>query len=237
MSYLPTPHDVERYRRLRAASLQLNSKLTKALPKPAFEEVATALDLMRNGVLVLNSEDESGVLADCCIHNWYKEGRNVAQQFFDAGPVLNPAETELLQAYQRTVFRILRTTAAFSGAGVRCLDLLNGGEIFLMDIGLSQFAPGGDMAVVTRTVPIGDFWMTTGAALPTMPHDVRAEDICELARGTTAPANGAGGPALAVIRLCLSAGAASNVRYEDPVVEGRRKHKGPSTKLGRRWRK
>ena len=55
--------------------------------------------------------------------------------------------------------------SAVPGAGFHCQDVLNGGELFLMDLAMSQNVPKGNAALATRTIPLGEYWMTGGAGL------------------------------------------------------------------------
>ena len=55
--------------------------------------------------------------------------------------------------------------SAVPGAGFHCQDVLNGGELFLMDLAMSQNVPKGNAALATGTMPLGEYWMTGGAGL------------------------------------------------------------------------
>jgi hypothetical protein len=48
----PTPEDVERYRRLRALTADLNQRIMKAIPRRALDEVGEAIGIRRDGILV-----------------------------------------------------------------------------------------------------------------------------------------------------------------------------------------
>jgi hypothetical protein len=50
-------------------------------------------------------------------------------------------------------------------AGAYFVDILSAEELFIMDIGLSQTPL--DVAYATRTLPLGQLWITGGAGLPT----------------------------------------------------------------------
>uniref|UniRef100_Q021W5 Uncharacterized protein n=1 Tax=Solibacter usitatus (strain Ellin6076) TaxID=234267 RepID=Q021W5_SOLUE len=78
--FTPTQEDVDRDCRLRAASRALNSKLVKTIPREAYEDIGTALGIMRNGVLVFDNEAETSVMADCCLYEWYEDGENLVQR-------------------------------------------------------------------------------------------------------------------------------------------------------------
>src|SRR5262245_16099817 len=80
-SFSPTRQDVERYRRFRALCVELNRNLVKTIPRQAYDEIGDALGIRRNGVLVSETEDMSSVLADCCLYDWYENGKNLVERY------------------------------------------------------------------------------------------------------------------------------------------------------------
>jgi len=163
-SFSPTRQDVERYRSLRAVSMELNHRILKTIPRQALDEIGDALGIRRNGVLVFDSEDMTSVIMDCCLYDWYENGKNLVQRYAETHPA--PPETDesyLLQACLQAKYRILMARSAVPGAGIHCQDVLNGGDLFLMDLAMSQNIPCVNAAVATRTIPLGEYWMTSGA--------------------------------------------------------------------------
>ena len=57
------------YRRFRQIGLQLNHKLVKTLSTEALNEGGRRLGILKNDTFVFDSEDETSVLMDYCIHN------------------------------------------------------------------------------------------------------------------------------------------------------------------------
>jgi hypothetical protein len=233
--FFPTPQDVERYRRLRAANMVLSHKIVKTVPRQAYDEIGDALGIRRNGVLEFDSEDVASVLADCCLYDWYEHGKNLVQRYAETHPSIAEAdESYLLQACLQAQYRILVAQSIVPGAGLKCQDLLNGGELFLMDVAMSQGAPNGDAALATRTIPLGEYWMTGGAGLP-MSSEESVLDAVRQIRAYSKPAQGAGGIALTVAAACLAAGAAKHVAYESAAAspgKPRRRSRWPVSK----WR-
>jgi hypothetical protein len=214
-TFSPTSKDVERYRRLRVLTIDLNHRITKIIPRRAFEEVGEAIGIRHNDVLVFGSEDVSSVLMDCCLYDWFEHGRNVVQRYAEAKPA-KPGTDEgyLLQAYLRAKYRVLVVQSAVPGAGLHCRDVLNNEELFLMDFGLSQSAKAGKTALATRTIPLGEYSMTSGAGLPI--NSKRALHALSLRPIESERSNSLEAPgrvALWVVRACLSAGAADHVAY------------------------
>jgi hypothetical protein len=214
-TFSPTSKDVERYRKLRVLAMDLNHRITKIIPRRAFEEVGEAIGIRHNDVLVFDSEDISSVLMDCCLYDWFEHGRNVVQRYSEAQPA-KPGTDEgyLLEAYLRAKYRVLVVRSTVPGAGLHCRDVLNNEELFLMDLGLSQSAKAGKTAFATRTIPLGEYWMTSGAGLPinskSALHALSSSRIeSERSNSLEAP----GRMALWVVRACLAAGAAAHVAY------------------------
>ena len=82
-SFSPTRQDVERYRSLRALSMALNHKIIKTIPRQAYDEIGDALGIRRHGVLEFDSEDMTSVMMDCCLYDWYENGKNLIQRYAD----------------------------------------------------------------------------------------------------------------------------------------------------------
>jgi hypothetical protein len=165
--FCPTRKDVERYRRLRALGRDLNHRIIKTIPRQAISEVGDAIGILRNGVLEFASEDMTSVHMDCCLYDWFEDGKNVVQRYSEAHPA-RPGTDEryLLDAYLPAKYRVLVVQSTVPGAGLHCQDVLNKEELFLMDVGLSQSVKGANAAFASRTIPLGEYWMTGGAALP-----------------------------------------------------------------------
>ena len=168
--FTPTLEDVDRYRRLRAASRALNEKLVNTIPHEAYEDIGTALGIMRNGVLVFDNEAESSVMADCCLFEWYENGENLVQRYAKAHHAnLSVDERYLLDAFQRAEYRILSAQSVVRGAGLRFRDVLTEEDLFVMDTAMSHGEDARGAVLATRTIPLGEYWMTGGAGVPVQP--------------------------------------------------------------------
>ncbi|MGA7240728.1 MAG: hypothetical protein WBY44_33900 [Bryobacteraceae bacterium] len=227
-SFSPTPRDVERYRRLRAVSVALNHKIVKTIPRQAYDDIGDALGIRRNGVLVFDSEDMTSVMSDCCLYDWYENGKNLVQRYAEAHPALEETEESyLLQACLQAQYRVLVADSVVPGAGIHCHDVLNGGGLFLMDLAISQGVTNSNVALATRTIPLGEYWMTGGAGLPINSQESAVDALRQIARDLGKPPQGARGVALTVARACLAAGAASHVRYESAEASPKASAKKP----------
>jgi hypothetical protein len=227
-SFSPTPQDVERYRRLRAVNMALNRKMVKTIPRQAFDDIGDALGVLRNGALVFDSEDMTSVMADCCLYDWYENGKNLVQRYAEVHP--GTAETEegyLLQACLQAQYRILVAQSAVPGAGLHFQDVLNGGELFVMDLAMSQSVPGRHAALATRTIPLGEYWMTSGAGLPISSEESVLDALRLMARENGKPPQGRSGVALTIARACLGAGVGQYVGYESAEASQKKPRRMP----------
>jgi hypothetical protein len=143
-----------------------------------------------------------------------------------------------LKAYCQAEYRILTVLSTAPGAGVYVRDLLYEEELFVMDLAFSRTLERG-FALATRTIPLGEYWMTSGAPLPiTSADDI--EPVFRQMKKLPALAPGEG-PAVfptLVVRACLAAGAAEHIRYEGagdmrrerprmPAWPGSKRHRRP----------
>lgn len=213
-----TSADVERYKRLRVAATYLNQQLVKTVPREAMYEVGKAIGILRHGKLYFETEDMSCVLMDCCIHDWVKNGKTVVERFaetqtFSAGT----DEHYLLQTYLKSEYRVLIPKDLVPNMGIQCWDSLAQEDIFIMDLGLSQSRSTNELpALATRTISLGDYWMTGGAALPTDSSVIAAalkmHNHKELMSASVLESSKM---PLAIIRASLKCGMAERVRYEN----------------------
>ena len=229
--FSPTREDVERYRGMRSASTDLSQGIVKTIPKRAMEEIGDAIGIRRNGVLVFDTLDVSSVLMDCCLYDWYENGKNLVERYAETHPA-NPGtdESYLLNAYLQAKYRILLTGEAVPGAGLHCQDVLNGGDLFLMDRALSQTVRGGGGMLATRTIPLGEYWMTGGAGLPIYSNEVIRDTLSRTDREKRKWLESPGGLPLLIVRACLAGGAAEYIAYAGPEAKLKKSRRRP------RWR-
>ena len=218
-AFTPSWSDVERYKRLRSLGKDLNHRMVQTIPRETLHAVGEAIGILHQGVLVFATEDMSGVLVDCCLYDWPLEGKSRVQQYAETRTLAPGSdEHELLQAYLHAEYRILVPQARWRGAGVHFADAFSEDQFFVMDIGLSQSSLDPKMALATRIIPLGAYWMTGGVGLP-MTEEARETAYRRLAAegvlvdGTVTDRRRM---ALVTVRACLETGAAEHVAYEDP---------------------
>ena len=237
-SFSPTRQDVERYLSFRALSRELNHRIIKTIPRKAYDEIGDALGIRRNGVLVFDSEDMTSVMMDCCLYDWYENGKNLVQRYAETHPATpGTDESYLLQAYLRAQYRILVAQSVVAGAGLQCRDVLYGVELFLMDLAFSQSFPCGTATLATRTIPLGEFWMTGGAGLPIDSETDLLAALRQIESDRHGPLEDPAIISLSIVRACLAAGAADHITYagaQQAPRTLRREPRWPGSKRRRR---
>ena len=214
---------------MRALSTDLNGRIIKTIPRRAYHEVGDAIGILSNGVLEFESEDMTSVLMDCCLYDWFQSGKNVVQQYSETHPAPPGTDEQyLLSAYVQAKYRVLVSQSAVADAGIRCQDVLNDEGLFVMDFGLSQSAKGASAAFATRTIPLGEYWMATGAGLPISSKEAALDALGQITSGKQKSFEGPGSVALRIVRACLAAGAAGYVTYASAEPKPREPR--------RRWR-
>lgn len=154
------------YKRIQQVGLRLNQKLVKTLSRETLDEGGRRLGMLRNGSIVLETEDEIAVLMDYCIYNCYSGGLNAVQRYLaESPPRADSEEMLLLRAYQNAYYSLFRVTGAEQGVGVTVRDAMRENTAFLMDVGMGSTARVGD-AFAGRMIPMEDFLKTGGASLP-----------------------------------------------------------------------
>jgi len=200
------------YKRLQPIRLRLNHELTGRFPRDVLDEGAKKLGILRGGVLVFGSEDETCVLMDYCIYDVYRNGRNAVDQFLcDCPPDPDSAEMACLHAMQHATYAVIVVVEVEAGVGCLVRNMFTEETRLLVDMGFSRTAKPGTI-VATRLLDFDDFITTSGAALPVGILDDAGLEAWqrELRRGVhddrydPAP----------LIRKCLHRGASSSVRYE-----------------------
>lgn len=228
-----------RYRQLRVVMRKLHHSLIERLPDGALQECSQLLGVNRDGVLVLNSEDEATVIMDCCIYDWRSEGRNAVERYV-AEVQVEPDSDEkvLLDAMLRARYSLFAVEEVVEGLGVETRDLLRGDRGFIMDVGLSETAEDGLILAGRIITPEGcPFSMTTGAALPVSRSALkRIKNAIKKHMGdttvdmiNTSPEKAAELSAF-LVRLLLQSDASSHMKYEDNLEEEKPK---TVTKVGR----
>jgi hypothetical protein len=159
---------------------------------------------------------------DYCIYDYYEGGVNAVYRYMGKNrPAADSDEDIVLKAMLDSFYTLVQVKDIVEQVGIKAHDLLYNRELFLIDIGFSETAAEG-LIIATRVIPVEDFVMTSGAALP-----VDAEILTKIMNLLIERFDG--GPerfgdysveqkadlSASVIRLCLEAEASSGITYRD----------------------
>jgi hypothetical protein len=216
LSYTPSEADVQRYSRLRTSCRELNAKIVKTLPMEALKDIASRLGMWKQNKIFLRHDDELSVLMDACLYDWIHDGTNWVENYAKNHiPAPNTNEYELLRAYRRASYKIVKVDSQIEGAGVYCSDFYSGDELFIMDMGLSVSPV--NLTVCTRMIFLKPFWITGGTALIADPNTVQniAAHLMKRELVQNYAFTDQHEAALTVIQMLLEAGAIANIKYQE----------------------
>jgi hypothetical protein len=222
--------------RLRQVSRSLGSKLVSTLGKEDLDEGGRRLGILRDGILVFGSEDETAILMDYCIYNVYRDGRNAVQRYLETSPPQPGSdESTVLKAMRQAYYTFVQVTAVERGVGVTVHDAFRDEVHFLADVGLSNTVPK-NIVFAGRVLPFEGFLTTGGASLPIAgASGERVADILErwierTTRLSRLTPDQEAELAAMVIRTCLETGVSSHIEYSAPgqiPSRSRRPDSGP----------
>lgn len=204
------------YKSLRSLSVPLNKKLAERLTRDEVDEAARSLGMLRGKRIELETEDEVCVLMDHAINGVLRDGHNaIDRMLLEAAPPEGSNELRLLRSMQGARHTILEVHAPIPGLGVMAFDGPERRPILVVDVGFSSTATEG-MCLATRihSPTGGDWWMTTGAALPLTPKalDRIIRSFQEHQRRYGVEPSERERTTL-IIRTCVASGASQRISY------------------------
>ncbi len=171
---------VNRYKKFRKLNRKLHSILTHKVSKKAIQECGRKLGIMKGDTFVFRDMDETAVLMDYCIYDYYENsqggcplaGSNAVSRYIaESPPVPGSDEYVVLKAMSESFYTLVQVEHVAEGVGAQADDLLGDRSFLIIDMGLGKTAVKG-LVIATRLLPFEDFTMTSGAALPVDPEIV-----------------------------------------------------------------
>jgi hypothetical protein len=156
-----------RYKRIRSLSAQLNHQLLQYIDKSTLQKVGKELGLIKRGVFVFGSEEESNVLVDFCI--LFADGPRAPITRLQRSADFTPDrdEMQILEAMQRAVYSVFIVDEADGKGIIKAHDYLTGESVVLIDQGLSTTViPNLGLATNLIPIPGSNAFMTGGASMP-----------------------------------------------------------------------
>lgn len=214
---------LDRYLQIRDVRYRLNNQLAGLIPKKTLEECARRLGLMKQGILVFDSESEMSILMDYCIYYPTAGRPSLVARYLKTSPPADSQERAIVEAMTRSYYSLLQVKDVERGVGVSAHDLLRDEDVFLVDVGFGNTAKR-HMMLATRIIPMDDLFMTGGAALPIDATAARRilNDLTKakltpesIDFDQISPERDAEVSAL-IIRACRAAGTTSKIEYAPP---------------------
>lgn len=160
---------IARAEKLRAAARTLLAEIQPGLESEHLLQASALLNLARDGALIYPQELVGPVLIDFCLFNMLRKGRNAIQTYAEdkarAGVVLEGGSGEVLEGLLHARYSVIGITEVTPGRLIKARDLYYERSIEIYDEGLAASAARG-LVLATRLVPLGDFEMLAGGALP-----------------------------------------------------------------------
>lgn len=158
---------LERYRHLRAINKEHHSEIMKHLPKKSFLTWAKRIGLIKGKkTLVANNLSEVNLVSDLAIYSSRMSNTTEVERHRRRAEYPEDSdEAIVLNAMCHSRFAFFQTERRHAVAGLIVNDLFRKEEIWLMDEGFEETVPGG-FAFASRLIKPGEYYMTTGAAIP-----------------------------------------------------------------------
>ncbi len=163
-----------------------NEELVPLVAKEGMIFAAAELGMIgKHKTIILETEDESALLADFGIYNYRVNGKSLIQRYWEQhAATLSELETKWITGALKSRYTMLLLEDCVAEVGVWARDILTGDSLFVTDLNFSRTAVAG-LTLASRITPIGDFYMTNGAPLPIFDDSVLAGIGEYLARSFT----------------------------------------------------
>jgi hypothetical protein len=150
---------------MRAAIQRILARAPDACSKADFKRAAKSLDLLVEGQIAVEADDEVAMLIDVALFEPNQRGNRVFDRFVSAGN-LREEDDALARRMAGDVFTALQVNEPHEAGGLWCTDLLNDKRrIWLMDEGLSASARIGS-GLFMRLFDAGPFHAGFGIIVP-----------------------------------------------------------------------
>ncbi|MHC4678114.1 MAG: YecA family protein [Planctomycetota bacterium] len=220
-------HLVARYKGFREITRHLqNGPLPKYISKRTLDVCGKKLGVLQGNTFVLDDMDQIGAVMDYCIYDYREAGSNAVERYI-ADSRLDPDSDEsiVVKAMSESFYTLVQVAEVVPGVGARARDLMNNREYLLIDMGLGKTATE-NVVIATRILPLEDFVITSGAALP-----VDTEALVEIldfalehygtedGKHIELDINQRADLTAAIIRTCLHQESSYELEYQDVEAE------------------
>lgn len=163
---------LNRYRRSRELGSPLLSRVADDLPEGLIRQAANDLRLLaKDGrSLTATTMEDMAIVCDRAIHDMpWPRARWIEHICDDKPGDFSPEELSYLVAHRGPIFSLYEVLERGHCSRVRLRDLLRGGEMVLMDVGISVSSRPGHL-IATRIISWNEIHFTCGVGLPFSPE-------------------------------------------------------------------
>jgi len=164
---------VEKYKQYRKIGMKLNHKIMdKCLDRDTLKKSAQLLGIIKDGVFVFQSDDETNVLMDFALNDYRFINKNAIERYRKKFGWDNEIERDIFDALSASYTSLFKVTSISRAENILTLnDLLNKREnIEIIDIAFSNTLESRGVLVFTRLLSFKDFNMTSGVSFVFQPY-------------------------------------------------------------------
>lgn len=166
---IPSPVAMyENYQQLRSILKDIHKDLLFVDPENMINTAGRRLDVMKGKQMFIETEHEMNVLIDYGLFQYRKNGKNIAERYYDSSAALySGSKLSALYALKNSRFSLLQIIKPVDEHGLLVNDPLIDQSFLMIDNGLHQLAKKNtNYAVLTHYLQLPGFVMTTGASVP-----------------------------------------------------------------------
>ena len=173
---------LQTYQQVRDILKDIHKEVMFLDPQNMIHTTGRRLEVMQGKHLFIETEHEMNVLCDYGLFQYRKNGKNVAEQYYDLHHQLYPAQKlAVLQAFKQARFSLLEIIKPMDEHGLIVYDHLVGESFLMIDKGLYQLArTHSGYALLTHYLQMPNFILTTGASTPVLLDSVVGKNMWQI---------------------------------------------------------
>lgn len=163
-----TSKQLEEYQIIRGILKEIHQDLLFLDPSDMTNTSGRRLDVMEGKALFLETEHEMNVFMDYCLFQYYKNGKNIPQRYYNLHHFLySGVKLDILKILKNARFSLLKIIEPVEESGIKVYDRLKDETYLMIDKGLHQTAKRNEpYAILTHYLEFPNFIITTGASTP-----------------------------------------------------------------------
>ncbi|CAO5682668.1 MAG: hypothetical protein HEEMFOPI_01739 [Holosporales bacterium] len=158
------------YQQIRTVLKDIHKEVMFLDTENMINHAAKKLDVMQGKHLFIETEHEMNILCDYGLFQYRKNGKNIAERYYDLHHTLYSGEKlTLLKAYKEAQFSLLEIVKPVHENRLIVYDHLKDKSFLMVDRSLYQLALKNlRYAILTHYIKMPHFILTTGASTPVL---------------------------------------------------------------------